>query len=126
MGNLKPSAAEHLLELASTAHVASFYRVWRDPFLGATSFETTHSFTRAYEMLLEGTESSMQVVFRWRLGDRRGEGHVSYLRMSVPTATGRFVDRTVQNQITAAIADALASNQFTRVPVRNTTVRECV
>ena len=112
MGNTNPTAAEHFRELASTAHVATCYRVWRDPFAGAAEFETTHSFARAYSMLLEGPESSMQILFRWRLGGKRGEGHVSYLRESFPTATERFVERTVQNLITAALAESLAAGQY--------------
>ena len=114
MGIINLTTAEQLRKLASAAHVATCYRVWRDPFAGAAEFETTHSFARAYEMLQEGSASSMQILFRWRLGDRRGEGHVSYLRMSFPTATDRFVERTTQNQITAAIADSLANGRFTR------------
>lgn len=115
MRNENLTAADYFRELASAAHVAACYRVWRDPFAGAEEFETTHSLARACEMLSEGTESSMQIPFRWRLGDRRGEGDVSYLRASFPTATDRFVESTVQNRITAAIARALASGRFTRV-----------
>ena len=113
MGNINPTAAQSFRELASTAHVATCYRVWRDPFAGAAEFETTHSFARAYSMLLEGRQSSMQILFRWRLGDKRGEGHVSYLRMSYPTATERFVESTVQNLIIAAIAEVLADGRYT-------------
>ena len=109
------TAAEDFRELASAAHVAACYRVWRDPFAGPEEFETTHSLARACEMLSEAPESSMQILFRWRLGDRRGEGEVSYIRMSFPTATDRFVERTVRNRITAAIADSLAAGRFTRI-----------
>jgi hypothetical protein len=114
MDTIKPNAT-HFRELAAAAHVAACYRVLRDPFAGTEGFETTHSFARAYQWLSEGPQSSMQVLFRWRLGDRRGEGDVSYLRMSFPTATHSFVERTIQNQITAAIAESLAAGQFTRV-----------
>jgi hypothetical protein len=121
MGTNVLATAEHFRQLASAAHVATCYRIWRDPFLGAAEFETTHSFARACEMLREGTQSSMQILFRWRLGDKRGEGDVSYLRMAFPTATDRFVERTTQNQITAAIAESLAAGRFTRVPSKAAT-----
>lgn len=115
MRNENLTAAEHFRELAAAAHVATSYRVWRDPFAGPESFETTHSAARACAMLLEGPHASMQVLFRWRLGDRRGEGEVSYLRLTFPTATPRFIERTTQNRITAAIAGSLAAGRFTRV-----------
>jgi hypothetical protein len=90
------------------------YRVWPDPFAGFDKFRTALTLEKACRFLQEGERSSMQVLFRWRLGDRQGDGSVSYLREDYPTATDQFIERITRNLIERAIAEDLATGRYLR------------
>ena len=97
---------------ASRAKVMMSFRVWRGPFEGVGAFRTAFSIDRACELLREGERSSMQVLFRWRVGDKEGDGSVSYMREDHPTATDRFIEQMTRSMIERVIAEDLATGRF--------------
>ena len=97
---------------ASRAKVMMSYRVWKDAFEGSVTHRTALSFDRACELMREGERSSMQVLFRWRLGDKEGDGCVSYVREDHPTATNQFIERMTRKLIERVIAEDLATGRF--------------
>jgi hypothetical protein len=105
---------EELQKRARGAQVMMSYRVWRDPFAGFDQFKTALTLEKACEFLREGPHSSMQVLFRWRLGDRQGDGSVSYIREENPTATNQFIERMTRSLIERAIAEDLAAGRYIR------------
>ena len=105
---------EELQRRARGADVMMSYRVWRDPFAGFDQFRTALTLEKACEFLREGQRSSMQVLFRWRLGDRQGDGSVSYIREENPTATDQFVERMIRSMIERSIAEDLAAGRYIR------------
>ncbi len=107
-------ADEDLRRRARGADVMMSYRVWPDPFAGFDRFKTALTLEKACEFLREGPHSSMQVLFRWRLGDRQGHGSVSYMREDHPTATDQFVERMTRNLIERAIAEDLTEGRHIR------------
>ena len=105
---------EELQKRARGAQVMMSYRVWRDPFAGFDQFKTALTLEKACEFLRKGPHSSMQVLFRWRLGDRQGDGSVSYIREENPTATNQFIERMTRSLIERAIAEDLAAGRYIR------------
>ena len=97
---------------AGKAKVMMSYRVWRHTFEGSGTYRTALSLERACELLREGERSSMQVLFRWRLGDKEGDGCVSYVREDHPTATNQFIERITRSLIERVIAEDLATGRF--------------
>ncbi len=107
-----PGAAESHLDEAREAEVMMSFRVWPDAVADAASFRETASFATAFGWLREAPRASMQVPFRWLAGDREGDGFVTYMAEWHPTATERFVESSIRNMITIAIADALEAGRF--------------
>ena len=105
---------EELQRRARGADVMMSYRVWPDPFAGYDKFRTALTLEKACQFLREGERSSMQVLFRWRLGDRQGDGSVSYIREENPTATDQFIERITRSLIERAIAEDLAAGRYIR------------
>ena len=110
-----PRGVESYRDEARRATVTMSYRVWRDAVADGTAFRVTPSFATALRWLREGPHSSMQVLFRWRLADKEGDGHVSYVAEWNPTATDRFIEGTIRNLITFAIAESLTEGRFLNV-----------
>ena len=107
-----PEIAESHLDDARDAEVMMSFRVWPDAVADATAFKETASFETAFRWLREAPRASMQVPFRWLAGDREGDGFVTYMAEWHPTATERFVESSIRNMITIAIADALDAGRF--------------
>jgi hypothetical protein len=110
-----PEIAASHLDDAREAEVMMSFRVWPDALADGTAFRDTPSFSAAFQWLREGPHASMQVPFRWRAGDREGDGYVTYVAAWHPTATERFVESSIRNMISVAIADALAAGRFIRL-----------
>lgn len=100
---------------ARKAKVTMSYRVWRDAVADGTAFRVTPSFTTALRWLRDGPHASMQILFRWRLADKEGDGHISYVAEWNPTATDRFIEGTIRNLITFAIAESITGGQFLKI-----------
>ena len=107
-------AGSHLDD-ARGAEVMMSFRVWPDAVADATAFKETPSFATAFRWLREGPRTSLQVPFRWLAGDREGDGYVTYMSAWHPTATERFVESSIRNMITIAIADALEAGRFIHI-----------
>lgn len=103
---------EEFRSSAAGAKVTMSYRVWQDPCSGAETYRTALTLAKASTLLRQSKGSSMQVLFRWRLGDKEGDGCVSYIREDHPTATDRFIERITRRLIERAIAEDLAAGRF--------------
>jgi len=99
-------------ERARGAIVTMSYRVWLDAFAGIDKYRTAFTIEKACELVREGQRSSMQVLFRWRLDDKDGDGCVSYIREDHPTATDQFIERLTRSLIERAIAEDLATGHY--------------
>ena len=99
-------------ERACGARVTMSYRVWPDALAGIDKYRTALTIEKACELLREGPRSSMQVLFRWRLDDKDGDGCVSYIREDHPTATDQFIERLTRSLIERAIAEDLATGHY--------------